>query len=410
MDAEAKQNALFDKKLAQEEVWIRQGIKARRTRNEGRVRALEKLRSEHSARRSQQGKANLQLNRSDHSGKQVVELENVTFAWPTKPIIQNFSGLIMRGDKVGIIGENGCGKSTLISLLLGKLSPTSGEITMGTNLQIAYFDQHRAQLDENKAVAESIIEGSDYVEINGQRKHIISYLADFLFSADRARQPVKALSGGERNRLLLARVFSKPSNLLLLDEPTNDLDIETLELLEELIMNYKGTVLIVSHDRAFLNNICTSSIVFDAPGVVNEYIGGYDDWLRQRPAKYAQFRSAATLETAKAVKTEHKESQPQKKSSPPPTTKATATAPTATGSSKVKLSYKDQRAYDALPAEIEAIETELEALNDQISHVEFYQNPNDEVQATLKALEEKETELEALFERWEILESKVMGE
>ncbi len=410
LDAEAKQNALFDKKLAQEEVWIRQGIKARRTRNEGRVRALEKLRSEHSARRSQQGKANLQLNRSDHSGKQVVELENVTFAWPTKPIIQNFSGLIMRGDKVGIIGENGCGKSTLISLLLGKLSPTSGEITMGTNLQIAYFDQHRAQLDENKAVAESIIEGSDYVEINGQRKHIIGYLADFLFSADRARQPVKALSGGERNRLLLARVFSKPSNLLLLDEPTNDLDIETLELLEELIMNYKGTVLIVSHDRAFLNNICTSSIVFDAPGVVNEYIGGYDDWLRQRPAKYAQFRSAATLETAKAVKTEHKESQPQKKSSPPPTTKATATAPTATGSSKVKLSYKDQRAYDALPAEIEAIETELEALNDQISHVEFYQNPNDEVQATLKALEEKETELEALFERWEILESKVMGE
>ncbi len=410
LDAEAKQNALFDKKLAQEEVWIRQGIKARRTRNEGRVRALEKLRSEHSARRSQQGKANLQLNRSDHSGKQVVELENVTFAWPTKPIIQNFSGLIMRGDKVGIIGENGCGKSTLISLLLGKLSPTSGEITMGTNLQIAYFDQHRAQLDENKAVAESIIEGSDYVEINGQRKHIIGYLADFLFSADRARQPVKALSGGERNRLLLARVFSKPSNLLLLDEPTNDLDIETLELLEELIMNYKGTVLIVSHDRAFLNNICTSSIVFDAPGVVNEYIGGYDDWLRQRPAKYAQFRSAATLETAKAVKTEHKESQPQKKSSPPPTTKATATAPTATGASKVKLSYKDQRAYDALPAEIEAIETELEALNDQISHVEFYQNPNDEVQATLKALEEKETELEALFERWEILESKVMGE
>ena len=403
LDAEAKQNALFDKKLAQEEVWIRQGIKARRTRNEGRVRALEKLRSEHGARRSQQGKANLQLNRTDHSGKQVVELENVTFGWPTKPIIQDFSGLIMRGDKVGIIGENGCGKSTLISLLLGKLSPTSGEITMGTNLQIAYFDQHRAQLDENKAVAESIIEGSDYVEINGQRKHIIGYLADFLFSADRARQPVKALSGGERNRLLLARVFSKPSNLLLLDEPTNDLDIETLELLEELIMNYKGTVLIVSHDRAFLNNICTSSIVFDAPGVVNEYIGGYDDWLRQRPAKYAQFRSAATLETAKAVKTEHKESQPQKKSPPP--TKATAS--TETGSSKVKLSYKEQRTYDALPVEIEAIETELEALNDQISHADFYQKPNDEVQATLKALEEKETELEALFERWEILESKV---
>lgn len=396
LEAEARQNALFDKKLAQEEVWIRQGIKARRTRNEGRVRALEKLRSEHSARRNQQGKANLQLNRSDHSGKQVIELENVTFGWPTKPIIKDFSGLIMRGDKVGIIGANGCGKSTLISLLLGKLSPTSGEITLGTNLQIAYFDQHRAQLDENKAVAESIIEGSDYVEINGQRKHIIGYLADFLFSADRARQPVKALSGGERNRLLLARVFSKPSNLLLLDEPTNDLDIETLELLEELIMNYKGTVLIVSHDRAFLNNICTSSIVFDAPGVVNEYIGGYDDWLRQRPAQYAQFRSAATLETAKAVKTEHKKSQPKKKSpSPKP--------------QKIKLSYKEQRTYDALPAEIEAIETELEMLNEQISHADFYQKPNEEVQMTLKALEEKERELEALFERWEVLESKVMG-
>ncbi|HIE40250.1 MAG TPA: ATP-binding cassette domain-containing protein, partial [Thiomicrorhabdus sp.] len=396
LEAEARQNALFDKKLAQEEVWIRQGIKARRTRNEGRVRALEKLRSEHSARRNQQGKANLQLNRSDHSGKQVIELEKVTFGWPTKPIIKDFSGLIMRGDKVGIIGANGCGKSTLISLLLGKLSPTSGEITLGTNLQIAYFDQHRAQLDENKAVAESIIEGSDYVEINGQRKHIIGYLADFLFSADRARQPVKALSGGERNRLLLARVFSKPSNLLLLDEPTNDLDIETLELLEELIMNYKGTVLIVSHDRAFLNNICTSSIVFDAPGVVNEYIGGYDDWLRQRPAQYAQFRSAATLETAKAVKTEHKKSQPKKKSpSPKP--------------QKIKLSYKEQRTYDALPAEIEAIETELEMLNEQISHADFYQKPNEEVQMTLKALEEKERELEALFERWEVLESKVMG-
>ena len=408
LDAEAKQNAVFDKKLAQEEVWIRQGIKARRTRNEGRVRDLEKLRAERGARRTQQGKANLQVNRADKSGKQVIELDNVTFNYPSKPIIQDFTGVIMRGDKVGIIGENGCGKSTLIRLLLGKLTPDSGEITLGTNLEIAYFDQHRAQLDENKAVAESVIEGSDYIEINGQRKHIIGYLADFLFSADRARQPVKALSGGERNRLLLARVFAKPSNLLLLDEPTNDLDIETLELLEELVMNYQGTVLIVSHDRAFLNNICTSSIVFDAPGVVNEYVGGYDDWLRQRPAKYAKFRSAATLETTKAVQAEHKAVQEKaQNSSKNGTTKKSSPPSTASPKpSKVKLSYKDQREYDALPELMEKIEAELEALSEQISDPDFYLNPDDEVQATLKALEEKERELEAAFERWEILESK----
>ncbi|GKT12552.1 MAG: ABC transport system ATP-binding/permease protein [Thiomicrorhabdus sp.] len=409
LDAEAKQNALFDKKLAQEEVWIRQGIKARRTRNEGRVRALEKLRSEHSARRNQQGKANLQLNRSDTSGKQVVELDNVTFNWPTKAIMTDFSAVVMRGDKVGIIGENGCGKSTLISLLLGKQQPNSGVITMGTNLQIAYFDQHRAQLDEEKTVADNLIDGTDFVEINGQRKHVIGYLADFLFAADRARQPVKALSGGERNRLLLARVFSKPSNLLILDEPTNDLDVETLELLEELVMNYKGTVLIVSHDRAFLNNICTSSIVFDAPGVVNEYIGGYDDWLRQRPAEYAQFRSAATIESAQAVKAEQKQAEKDTKkvkdavSSNKPEKAAKPKKPV------VKLSYKDQREYDALPALIEAIETELEVLSDTISDSEFYLNPDDEVQATLKKLEDKEGELETAFERWEILESQVMS-
>ncbi len=293
--------------------------------------------------------------------------------------------------------------------MLGKLPPTSGNIKLGTNLHIAYFDQHRAQLDDNKAVAESVIEESDYVEINGQRKHIIGYLADFLFSAERARQPVKALSGGERNRLLLARVFAKPSNLLLLDEPTNDLDIETLELLEELVMNYQGTVLIVSHDRAFLNNICTSTIVFDAPGVVNEYVGGYDDWLRQRPAKYAKFRSAATLESSKTAQAEHKAVQEKaqnsskngrtKKSSPPSTTSPKP--------SKVKLSYKDQREYDALPDLMEKIEAELEALSEQISDPDFYLNPDDEVQATLKALEEKERELEAAFERWETLESKM---
>ncbi|NPA71576.1 MAG: ATP-binding cassette domain-containing protein [Gammaproteobacteria bacterium] len=407
LENEAKQNALFDKKLAQEEVWIRQGIKARRTRNEGRVRELEKLRLERTARRTQQGKANLQLNRADTSGKQVVELEDVTFAWPTKTIMKDFSAVIMRGDKVGIIGENGCGKSTLIGLLLGKQAPTSGTITMGTNLDIAYFDQHRAQLDEDKTVAESVVEESDFVEINGQRKHVMGYLADFLFSPDRARQPIKSLSGGERNRLLLARVFAKPSNFLIMDEPTNDLDVETLELLEELLMSYKGTVLIVSHDRAFLNNVCTSSIVFDAPGEVNEYIGGYDDWLRQRPAKYANTRSAARLEsTPKKMVSSEPTADVKIEAKPKPATPVKNTP----AKKAVKLSFNDQRAYDALPAEIETIETELETLGEQIADPAFYQQDNDKVQATLKALEDKESELEALFERWEILESKVMGE
>lgn len=411
LENEARQNALFDKKLAQEEVWIRQGIKARRTRNEGRVRELEKLRSEHQSRRNQQGKANLQLNRADLSGKQVVELKHVTFGWPGRTIIEDFSGVIMRGDKVGIIGENGCGKSTLIGLLLGKQEPTSGTITMGTNLDIAYFDQHRAQLDENKPVVESVIEESDYVEINGQRKHIMGYLADFLFSPERARQKVKSLSGGERNRLLLARVFAKPSNLLILDEPTNDLDVETLELLEELLMNYQGTVLIVSHDRAFLNNVCTSSIVFDAPGEVNEYIGGYDDWLRQRPAKYANTRSAARLESAQPKSAQPKMTTSEVKAEKAPKAeKPKETVATPVAKKAVKLSFKDQREYDALPALIEGLETELEALAEKVGSSEFYQNDNEVVQATLKQLEDKEGELEAAFERWEILERIVMGD
>ena len=390
LDAEAKQSALFDKKLAQEEVWIRQGIKARRTRNEGRVRALERLRDEHKARRSQQGKANLQLNKTALSGKQVLDIENLSFSFDNRIIVTDFTATIMRGDKVGIIGENGCGKSTLIALILGKLQPTSGTVKLGTNLDIAYFDQHRAQLDENKAVAESVIEESDYVEINGVRKHIIGYLGDFLFSPDRARQPVKALSGGERNRLLLARVFAKPSNLLILDEPTNDLDVETLELLEELLMNYKGTVLIVSHDRAFLNNVATSSIVFDAPGIVNEYIGGYDDWLRQRP-DYSTILSEDKKLT---------QAEPEA---------VTTAKPTAAIKPK-KLSFKDQREYDALPALIEELEQVLESLSEQMNDSEFYKKPDSEVQAVIQQLADKEAELEAAFERWEILEALVMGE
>ncbi|MDX1347705.1 MAG: ATP-binding cassette domain-containing protein [Thiomicrorhabdus chilensis] len=397
LEAEAKQNAEFDKKLAQEEAWIRQGIKARRTRNEGRVRALEKLRSEHSARRSQQGKANLQLNTAVTSGKQVIEIKDLSFNFENRIIVTDFSSTILRGDKVGIIGENGCGKSTLLALILGKLQPTHGTVKLGTNIDIAYFDQHRAQLDENKTVAESVISESDYVEINGVRKHIIGYLGDFLFTPDRARQPVKALSGGERNRLLLARVFAKPSNLLVLDEPTNDLDVETLELLEELLLDYKGTVLIVSHDRAFLNNVVTSSIVFDAPGIVNEYVGGYDDWLRQRP-DFSESAKQTPSKNQSQSKTQNKTDRPAENQ-----TAKTANKPK-------KLSYKDQREYDALPGLIEELEQALESLSEQMNQPDFYQQDEADVQATLKQLADKEAELENAFERWELLEAQVMGE
>ncbi len=396
LESEAKSNAEFDKKLAQEEAWIRQGIKARRTRNEGRVRALEKLREAHKARRQQQGKANLQYNQANHSGKQVIEVDDIHFAWPDQVVIDHFSTMILRGDKVGFIGANGCGKSTLLKLLLGQLSPQSGHIKLGTNLKIAYFDQHRDQLDENKAVVDSVLEESDYIEINGQRKHIMGYLGDFLFSPERARQPVKALSGGERNRLLLARVFAKPSNLLVLDEPTNDLDIETLELLEELLLDYPGTVLIVSHDRAFLNSVVTSSIVFDAPGQVNEYVGGYDDWLRQRPAHYdaPTQKTGTRTNTQEPARPGEKAETPAAKSSDKPAAKKPK-----------KLSYKDQREYDALPETIETLETELEALQMQISEPEFYQQTGHE--AVLERLNACEAELEAAFERWEILEAQL---
>lgn len=397
LEAEAKQNANFDKKLAQEEAWIRQGIKARRTRNEGRVRALERLREERKARRSQQGKVKMQQNSAKLSGKKVIEVKNLSFAWPNgQPLIEHFSTTIMRGDKVAIIGPNGCGKSTLLQLLLGQIQPTEGKIELGTNLQIAYFDQHRAQLDLEKTVAESVIDGTDTVEINGQRKHVIGYLSDFLFHPERARQPVKALSGGERNRLLLARTFAQPSNLLVLDEPTNDLDLETLELLEELVAEYQGTVLLVSHDRTFINHVVTNSIVFDAPGVVNEYVGGYDDWLRQRPEKYANsgFFQGLSNKSPKKVEKNAKKTSPTPKNSSKPQRKSK------------KLSYKEQKAYNSLPELIEQLETELEQLAEQTHAPEFYQQPQNQVQTVLAALQVKEAELEAAFEQWEALEAK----
>ena len=406
LEAEAKAAAEFDKKLAQEEAWIRQGIKARRTRNEGRVRALEKMRAKHESRRQHVGKASLKTNQGQHTGKQVIEVEGLSFAWPNLTVVSDFSSLILRGDKVGLIGPNGCGKSTLLKLLLGEIEPDQGQVKLGTHLQVAYFDQHRAQLDPEQKVVDSVTDTSDHIEINGQRKHVMGYLQDFLFAPERARQPVKALSGGERNRLLLARIFAKPANLLVLDEPTNDLDIETLELLEELLLNYQGTVILVSHDRAFLNSVVTSSIVFDAPGQVHEYVGGYDDWLRQRPDwvswdNFAEQKMPGAKQNP-SDKGQSKTAPVTGKSSDKSTGKSSGNQ--ASASKPKKLSFKDQRAYDALPEQIEALENELETLNTQVSDPDFYQTPD--FQKTLDRMQACEDELEAAFAQWETLEGK----
>jgi len=376
---EERQNALFDKRLAQEEVWIRQGIKARRTRNEGRVRALKAMRDEHAARRNRTGSVSMGIQSAERSGKIVVEAEDVSFEYDGRTIVRNLSTTIMRGDKIGIIGPNGSGKTTLLRLLLGELEPTHGTLKSGTNLQIAYFDQYRAALDEEKSVVDNVGEGSDSVTINGQPKHVLSYLQDFLFAPNRARQPVKALSGGERNRLLLAKLFTKPSNLLVLDEPTNDLDSDTLDLLEELLSDYKCTVLLVSHDRAFLNNVVTSTLVFEGDGVVNDYVGGYDDWLRQRFAP-----------------------APAKASAKPADTKA---APMTPAEKPKKLSFKDQRELEALPQKIQMLESEREQINTRMSDPTFYQQEKDIVNAAQARLEAIEKELAVAYARWEALES-----
>jgi ATP-binding cassette subfamily F protein uup len=381
LEQEETQNAKFDKRLAQEEAWIRQGIKARRTRNEGRVRALKALRNERSQRRQRQGKARIELEQGETSGKLVVEVEHASVGYDGKPIIRDFSTRIMRGDRVGIIGPNGAGKSTLLRLLLGELAPESGKVRLGTKLQIAYFDQQRAQLDLDKTVMENLNTGSETVTINGREKHVMGYLQDFLFAPQRVRSPVSSLSGGERNRLLLARLFTQPANLLVMDEPTNDLDVETLELLEELLSEYSGTLLLVSHDRAFLDNVVASSLVFEEKGHVGEYVGGYSDWLRQRQAaEQAKPKSVTKGNTGKAP------------------------APTAKDEKSRKLSYKDQRELEALPAKIEALETEQNELQAQVSQPEFYQQDGDTISAVLTRLEAIEGELEHCFERWEALE------
>ena len=376
--AEETRNALFDDRLAQEEVWIRQGIKARRTRNEGRVRALESMREERAARRERAGQARMAIQAAERSGKVVVEAEAAGFDYGGRPVIRGLTTTILRGDKVGIIGPNGSGKTTLLRLLIGEVEPTAGRVRRGTRLEVAYFDQYRAALDEEKSVQDNVGEGRDFVVLNGRQRHVLSYLQDFLFTAERARQPVKALSGGERNRLLLARLFTRPSNVLVLDEPTNDLDADTLELLEALLVEYTGTVLLVSHDRTFLNNVVTSTLVFAGAGVVNEYVGGYDDWLRQRAA-------------------------PASEKPPPRARQGPARAPRE---KPRKRSYKDQRELETLPRTIEALEAERDALHAQMGTPAFYQQERTLITAAQTRLEVIDAELAAAYARWETLEAE----
>lgn len=379
LEAEASQNAEFDKKLAQEEVWIRQGIKARRTRNEGRVRKLEQLREQHSQRRSVEGKARLTLNEAERSGKIVIEAEQVSYSVDKQSIIADFSTTILRGDRIGIIGPNGCGKTTLINLLLGKLEASKGSIRHGTKLEIAYFDQHRAGLRDEQSVQDNVAEGNEQVWIGGQSRHVISYLGDFLFSAQRARSPVSVLSGGERNRLLLAKLFARPSNLLVMDEPTNDLDMETLELLEEMLLEYPGTLLLVSHDREFLDNVITSALVFDQ-GKLHESVGGYSDWLTSRQTKSPEMSGRLKQRPMNS---------PEE------------------GVKRAGLGYQQKRELEQLPARIEQLEKQQQGLYAQIAEPEFYQQ-------SAKRMAEVKAELESIgqmlakcYAHWESLESLI---
>ncbi len=388
--AEALATARFDKKLAEEEVWIRKGIEARRTRNEGRVRALRSLREERRVRRDRQGEARIVLQEAERSGRLVIEAEGVSYAWDGQPIVRDFATTILRGDRVGLIGPNGAGKTTLLNLLLGRLMPDAGRVRLGTRLEVAYFDQLRAALDPERTVQDNVAEGSDKVQVDGKPRHVISYLQDFLFPPDRCRQPVKALSGGERNRLLLAKLFAKPSNLLVLDEPTNDLDIETLELLEERLLDYQGTLLVVSHDREFLDNVVTSSLVFEGGGRVAEYVGGFSDWERQQAAARSADRPVGRASARRA---------PQPDAQPPSPT--TAPPPVRRG---VKLSYRDQRELDLLPARIEAMEAEVSALQQRLADPALYRDGGTEVAAVQARLGTAEAELAAAYVRWEALE------
>ncbi len=376
-EVEETQNALFDKKLRKEEQWIRTGVRARRTRNEGRVRELQKLRAIRRDRREAAGIVKIESQETERSGMLVAKADNISFSYGSTPIISQLSTVIMKGDRVGILGPNGSGKTTLLRLLLGNLQPDSGSIRLGTNLQISYFDQLREQLDENKTVQENVVENNqDTVTINGQKRHIIGYMQDFLFSPDQVRSYVSTLSGGERNRLLLARLFTRPSNLLVMDEPTNDLDIETMELLEDYLMKYAGTVLLVSHDRAFVNNVVTSTLVFEGAGNVKEYVGGYDDWLRQRVA-------------------EAKPAKPAKDNPPPPAI-----------SQKVKFGFRQQKELDALTLTIQSLETEQADLYKAMGDSSLYKNDKSAVVSKKERLDEVKKLLAESYTRWEELEQR----
>jgi len=391
LENEEVENAKFDKFLAQEEVWIRKGVQARRTRDEGRVRRLEQLRLQRSARREQQGQVKLDVATGDRSGKIVAELVDVSKAFGDKVIVNNFSATILRGDKVGLIGPNGAGKTTLLKLILGEEQADSGTIRQGSRLQVAYFDQMRAQLNEEASLADTIAPGSDWVEINGQRKHVMTYLNDFLFAPERARSPVKSLSGGERNRLLLARLFAKPANVLVLDEPTNDLDIDTLELLEELLEEYDGTVFLVSHDRMFLDNVVTQVIVAEGDGNWKEYIGGYTDWERVRAVP--ESRTTASKAEARA---------PQKEKPA-----ASAPAPAAAPAPKAKrLSSKEQRELDELPAQIAALEAEQKSITEKLADPNLYREQPTEVKKLNERYAQLDEQLMASLEKWEAIEAR----
>ena len=387
MEAEEKQNALFDKKLAEEEAWIRQGIKARRTRNEGRVRALKALREESKARRSQQGKVSMATQDANRSGKLVFEIEHLRVSYNEQPLIKDFSAIVLRGDRIGLVGDNGVGKTTLIKAILGEIEH-GGSVKTGTQLEIAYFDQLRNALDLEKTVMANVSEGSDFVDVNGNRRHIYSYLQDFLFSPERARTPVKALSGGERNRILLAKLLLKPSNLIVMDEPTNDLDMVTLELLEEMLSEYKGTLLLISHDRAFMDNVVTSTWVFDGKGNIDEYIGGYQDYLEQRPDQKVVDQ-----------KSDVKKAQ----------AKAEAAAAAASAPKKVKLSYKDQRELEQLPAEMEKLEKEQAELSAKLADGSWFVSDADAATKASQRLAEIEELLLEKLERWDELENLSKG-
>ena len=384
--SEARANALFDKKLAEEEVWIRQGIKARRTRNEGRVRALEALREERSQRRERQGTANFSVEDARASGKLVTELKDVSFSWASRPIVDRFSTIIQRGDRVGIVGRNGIGKTTLVKLLLGELQPESGEVQVGTRLEVAYSDQLRGQLDPEANLIDNICGGQEFIEINGRRRHAISYLGDFLFTPERVRTPVKALSGGERNRAILARLFTRPANLLVLDEPTNDLDIETLELLEEILADFKGTLLLVSHDRDFMDSVVTSLLVMGEDGSIEEQAGGYSDWESRGGRLVAEAADGSPTTTSKKISMVD-DAVTEAKAKP-----------------RRKLSYKEQRELDGLPAHIEGLEEQQALLELEIASPDFYQQPADIVRKQLDNLEKLNSDLESAIERWSALE------